>query len=224
MNGSTVSSPLTSVAVNSAGLFVAIGFKFASPTDYGPVYSTSTDGTTWTTPAYIAGNLNPALLSAITVNSSDLFVAVGGTLSTPDKPVRSTGALYATSTDGSTWSTPAQMPGSEITYVMDAITLSPSGTFVAVGTDLAGTREPIYSTSTDGSTWTNVALIGGYTGKTQITSVAINVSGDIVAVGSLINSQNEGYVPLYAISYAGSSSWSAPQPMGFPILKSIVVN
>jgi hypothetical protein len=61
------------VTVNSSGLFVAVGFR---PTSTYPVYATSTDGSTWTTPANMNNSSVAAPIYSITVNSSGLFVAV----------------------------------------------------------------------------------------------------------------------------------------------------
>jgi photosystem II stability/assembly factor-like uncharacterized protein len=62
---------MLSVTVNSSGLFVAVGYN-----GY-PVYATSTNGSTWTTPALMNGSSVAATMYSVTVNSSGLFVAVG---------------------------------------------------------------------------------------------------------------------------------------------------
>ncbi len=63
------------VAVNSSGVFVAVGYKYLSFND--PMYATSNDGSTWTTLARMNGSTNEGEMRAITVNRSNLFVSVG---------------------------------------------------------------------------------------------------------------------------------------------------
>ena len=92
INSSSVPSSMQSVAVNSSGLFVAVGYT-TNLTGL-PLYATSTDGSTWTTPALMNGSSVNARMLSVTVNSSGLFVAVG--YNGYNYPV------YATSTDGST--------------------------------------------------------------------------------------------------------------------------
>lgn len=67
-----------SVAVNSSGLFVAIGYQTDT---FAPVFSSSTDGTTWTVPKSLSGSMT-AVQSKIGVSSTGVFIAgTGGTLS-----------------------------------------------------------------------------------------------------------------------------------------------
>ena len=73
MNGSSVWARMSSVTVSKAGLFVAVGRSFTGQI----VYATSTDGSTWTTPAIMNGYPNDYGILSLTVNSSGLFVAVG---------------------------------------------------------------------------------------------------------------------------------------------------
>ena len=42
-----------------------------------PLYATSTNGSTWTTPAAMNGSTSRGVMRAVTVNSSGLFVSVG---------------------------------------------------------------------------------------------------------------------------------------------------
>jgi hypothetical protein len=119
------------------------------------------------------GSTTVAQMTAVTVNSSGLFVAVGYDANT--YPV------YATSTNGSTWTTPATMNGSTNTHIMTSITVNSSGLFVAVGYDDIDIY-PVYATSTNGSTWTTPAKIGTTAFATML-SVTVNSSGLFVAVG-----------------------------------------
>ena len=73
MNGSTSSAEMRAVTVNSAGLFVAVGYDVSEA----PLYATSSNGSTWTTPALMNGSTSYAEMRAVTVNSAGLFVAVG---------------------------------------------------------------------------------------------------------------------------------------------------
>jgi hypothetical protein len=52
---------------------VAVGYDNSNY----PVYATSTNGSTWTTPAAMNGSTTAAYMNSVTVNSSGLFVAVG---------------------------------------------------------------------------------------------------------------------------------------------------
>ena len=85
MNGITAYYDMTAVAVNSSGLFVAAGYDV----NYYPVYATSSNGSTWTTPSRINAN-TPVPLQGITVyNTSGKFVAVGATGDSNYSPVYS---------------------------------------------------------------------------------------------------------------------------------------
>ena len=75
MNGITAYNSMTAVAVNSSGLFVAVGYDVNGY----PVYATSSDGTTWTTPGRINGNTPTILLGVTVYNTSGKFVTVGET-------------------------------------------------------------------------------------------------------------------------------------------------
>jgi hypothetical protein len=161
-----------SVAVNPAGLFVAVG----SGRNYGlPLYATSTDGTTWITPTPMNGLAYgyPGATMSSVVYSAGLWVAVGWD--------NSNAAVYATSTDGSTWPTPARMNGSGTYAQMTSVAVNGSGIFVAVGTD--ANDYPVYATSTNGTTWTTPASMNGSTNPFFVKSVASNAAGLFVAVG-----------------------------------------
>ena len=169
MNGSTVVASMNSVTVNSSGKFVAVGYD---GNNY-PVFATSTDGSTWTTPVLMNGSTVVASMNSVTVNSSGKFVAVG--YDGNNYPV------FATSTDGSTWTTPALMNGSTVIAPMNSVTVNSSGMFVAVGRDYY--KYPVFATSTDGSTWTTPVLMNGSTVIASMNSVTVNSSGKFVAVG-----------------------------------------
>jgi hypothetical protein len=75
MNSSNVAARIVSVAVNTTGLYVAVGYTLSNA----PLYATSTDGSTWTTPALMNGSTSSARMNSVTVNNSGPFVAVGQT-------------------------------------------------------------------------------------------------------------------------------------------------
>jgi photosystem II stability/assembly factor-like uncharacterized protein len=111
---------------------------------------------------------------AVSVNSSGLFVAVGYT--------NTVGAIYSTSTNGSTWTTPTTIPsisGSGSTG-LNSITVNSSDLFVAVG-------YRSFTTSKNGSTWTPVVLMGGSVSSNQMFGVAVNSSGLFATVGQYNN-------------------------------------
>ena len=199
MNGSTGEARMYSVAVNSAGLFVAVGSKLSAPL-YTPVYATSTNGSTWTTPALMNGSTAGASMYSVTVNSAGLFVAVGA--NSTNWPV------YATSTNGSTWTTPALMNGSTYYASMTSVTVNSAGLFVAVG--INPSSRPVYATSTNGSTWTTPALMSGSTDEARMTSVTVNSAGLFVAVGYKLSAPASA--PVYATSTDGST-WTTPALM-----------
>ena len=179
MNGSSTFSAMNSVAVNSSGLFVAVGY---GSNNY-PVYATSSNGSTWTTPATMNGSSVQAFMYSVAVNSSGLFVAVGYN--------NSFYPFYATSSNGSTWTTPALMNGSTTVAIMNSVAVNSSGLFVAVGGNTSS--YPVYATSSNGSTWTTPALMNGSTAVASMFGVTVNSSGLFVAVG-----YNNSHYPVYA--------------------------
>jgi hypothetical protein len=176
MNGFTLNSVnMTGIAVNSSGLFVAVGYHQT----YGYFYSaTSTDGINWTTPNYHFNSEITISTPSISVNSAGLFVAVGENKST-------------TSTNGLIWTTPTSIPVNSL----KAITVDSSDRFIAVG---GQNNNPRYAISTNGVNWTY-----DYIGSQTITlckAVAVNSSGLIVVVG--YNSNN---YPVYYTSTNGTT-------------------
>ena len=208
MNGSTSYAQMTSVTVNSDGLFVAVGYDGSNY----PVYATSIDGSIWTTPALMNGSTSVAQMISVTVNSAGLFVAVGYDGS--NYPV------YATSSDGSTWTTPALMNGSTSYAQMTSVTVNSAGLFVAVGYD--NNFYPLYATSSDGSIWTTPVYMNGSVTSAIMTGVTVNADGLFVAVG-----YDNNLYPLYATSSDGST-WTTPALMNgstsYAIMTSVTVN
>jgi len=93
-------------------------------------YSTSADGSTWSTPAFITGSTYAMRMFSLTVDSAGVFVAVGqiqGTSTTP---------IYMTSINGTDWCVPTSFNGSTSTGFMRSVVYSTvTGKFISVGTD-----------------------------------------------------------------------------------------
>ena len=94
VSGNNLSNLMKAVAVNNTtGLFVAVGIGVGTGGKNGlPVYSTSSDGTTWTVPTRMNGAYTPATLAAVAVASTGLFVTVG---SGYGNTTNSTAPIYA---------------------------------------------------------------------------------------------------------------------------------
>ena len=86
MNGSTTVAYIKAVTVDYSGLFVAVGYN----SSIYAVYATSSNGSTWTTPALMNNISSDGVMTAAVMNSNRLCVAVGYT-NTNNYP------LYATS-------------------------------------------------------------------------------------------------------------------------------
>ena len=146
------------------------------------------------------GSTSVAYIKAVTVNSSGLFVAVGYDSSI--KPV------YAKSSNGSTWTTPANMIiGGSDTMFTQSIAVNNSGVFSAVGYDNSASNFPVCAKSTDGINW-SVTIMGvfGSLSTCYIGSITVNSSGLFVAVGRKTNG------PAYSTS-ADGYNWSIPALM-----------
>lgn len=191
MNGSTVDGEMLSIAVNSSGVFVAIGVNPSTR----PIFSRSTNGSTWTTPAQISGSY--CYLQSITVNSAGLFVAVG--TSGTSRP------NYTTSSDGSTWSALSEISSSTTTS-LTAVTVNSAGLFVAVGYDTPSYTAK-YTTSTNGTTWTTMAVMSSVATYAIMTSITVDSSGLFVAVG--YNASNQS---IFSTSSNGTT-WTVPALM-----------
>jgi hypothetical protein len=119
---SSAGSVVTGVAWSPvSNIFVAAMYKVN--TFYEPYYSTSTDGTTWTTLARIDGNIKP---ESIRCNEGGQFVIIGQNTHPGNQTPR-----YTTSTNGTTWSTITQLTSGQ--DGLTGLTVGPTGNFVAVG-------------------------------------------------------------------------------------------
>lgn len=177
-----VDANMKAIAVNSSGRFIAVG---ASSTGT-PMYATSINGTTWTTPSS-SGVVYP--FTSIAVNSSGLFVALGVATLTGD-------SIVYTTTNGSSWSS-LVLPVSKCTK---SIAVNSSGTFVIVGSDSSNNNSFISQTSTDGVTWTSVVTKQG---PVNIFAVTSNAAGKFIAVGRETTNGYPGY-----ITSTNGTSWS----------------
>jgi hypothetical protein len=170
------------IFVKSDNTFVAV----IPDTNYALMYSTSSDGITWTNPVTITGNnyytANNSNWGAM--NSSGRMVVVGNAAS---------GAFRLYSDDGTTWIGPTTI--SSGTFFgrlgpINAIGAQRGGNgFVAAGlvSDINTFTDFItYTSSADGVTFTTIALgpgTGAYTNP--INSVAANSSGKFYATSSV---------------------------------------
>jgi hypothetical protein len=164
-----------------------------------PFYSTSADGSTWTTPAAIPNATNGVFFfgASISVNTAGNFVVTGynsfGT--TP---------WYAFSANGSTW-TAQPMTGSGFTPKALAWS-NYHNVFVTIG-DISGSLG--YSTSTNGTTWTNPVSITGSTNLMTIFSLTEDSSGILVGVGQLQTAPGSNSLPCY-ITSTNATDWCVP--------------
>jgi hypothetical protein len=126
MNGSATIAYMQAITVNSSGLFVAVGYDSSGA----GVFATSSNGSTWTTPARMNGSAITVRMESVAVSSNGLFVAIGIDGNNDPSPGR-----FATSSDGSTWTTPANINNSSATNNINGIAVNSSGLFVVIGTD-----------------------------------------------------------------------------------------
>ena len=201
MNVSSTIANMYAVTVNASGLFVAVGYNNGGF----PVYATSSNGSTWTTPAVMNGTATPTMMLGVTVNAAGLFVAVGKASNSSSRTPQ-----YATSTDGSTWTNPTSMSAS-LPTTLTSVAVNAAGLFVAVGYDYYGAA--VFFTSSNGSNWsasTHGFMGGGAGAPGLMTSIAISSTGVFEAVGE---ANNTGGSPIYASSVNGTV-WTQPVPMG----------
>lgn len=163
--------------------FCAVGETYTAAGSFSPyktVVSTSTDGVTWTTPAYFGSSIPEAMsISGIVVNSAGIFVAYG-------RDNNSGYNWYSRSTDGITWTTFAKFNGANRTGT-PTMAVSPSSLFMAIF-NTGGTA--YVSTSSDGSTWT--------TPTSRFTPQSSTINTFAV---------NNGNVFVYLMLRGGNSTW-----------------
>ena len=200
-NGLSWSSPtimlsfyagLKAVAVNSSGLWVAVGFGTTFAT-----YATSTDGLTWSVNT-LTGTNN--LFVSVAAAPNGTFSAVGYKNDVTSAPIF---AKFAS--NGSVSNSPAAMNGSSVFAQMNGVTANSNGTFVAVGSD--ANTYPVYAKSTDGVTWNTPASMGGLTAIANMKAVTVYGNAPFIAVGD-----NGSGASMYATSNDGAL-WTKPANM-----------
>ena len=179
----------TAIAVSPAGRFVIVG-NYISGTLNSPCnFTTSADGTTWTTVAQLAPNYYQVY--GIASNASGFFVAVGaytggfGSFPLP---------AIVTSSNGITWNAPVTLTrasGVE-TCRFTSVAVNSTGRFVAIGFGLltGGGTAIMYATSTNGTTWSAVSPVKSTMAFAQMYQIAVGPSKVFAAVG--INSAGGG--------------------------------
>jgi hypothetical protein len=205
-NGTTWTTPTSiissvlnqpAIAVNSSGLFVLTGYDTSSRA----VFTYSTNGTTWTNGfAYFNGSTSVFQVRGIAVNSSGRFVAVGNGVGPNNL------GLFTTSTNGTTWTTPAVMNNSGATFVAQSVTVNSSGLFIAVGYNAS--IQCNCATSSNGTTWTSPTDInvGGaipFSTAGLFPIVVNNNTGLFVAIYD-----NPSVYPSYLSTFNGTT-WSS---------------
>ena len=210
-NGSTTTTTyMYGGASNSSGRLVAVGYRAStsSPFYQVPISSYSDNGTTWSTPATMGSpSSGYYYFYDVTCTSANLYVAVGYFTTTGSDGY----ACFSTSTDGATWTTPAQMgPGASAKYQMWGVTTNSSGTLVATGYGdfgVTGTLA-IQSSSTNGTTWTTPTNVNGTTTFSMMRRAGCNTSGRFIIVG-----RGAGGPPASSYSDNGTS-WTTPANIG----------
>jgi hypothetical protein len=195
---STIYAPISLVANNLSGLFVTLsGADSSSSPQYVGLYSTSTDGYTWSSFDKIGGSSAVAnsWIQDVAVSNSGQFIAVRY----PYSPQGNRASLeITTSTDGSTWSSFSQI-GSN--FYAQKIKVSSSGLFVIVGLNSLNNYYYSYVSSNNGSTWSgpnqiNSSTTGSYP---DIVDLAVNNSGLFVLLD----------VYGYIYTSTNGTSWSS---------------
>ncbi len=197
-SSSTTGSGVYSSCNTTVGNFL-VTWADNYPSDL-PIY-TIFDGSTWTTPSSIPSSSPAQTIIASSFNSGTgtFLVTWGGIISPLGYP------FYATF-DGSTWSTPAQIPSSSslASAVFSAVNPS-TGTFLAVWMD-GNSTNPYYATF-DGTSWSTPAQIPGSQSADTDIFVTFDPTSGLFLV-SWLDGQNFPPYPYYA-TFDGTS-WSTP--------------
>ena len=169
--------------------FLAVGINSSNY----PIYSTSSDGVTWATPAVIhatgIGNL-----WSLAVNSAGVFTVI--MVSNPGGV-----AVYSTSTDVTTWTTPTAVQDitNGVYFQNSSIAVNSTGNFVVTGYN-AFDSTAWYSFSVNGSTWISQQFSSGFTPRALTWSSYHNL---FVTVGGVTGGL------AYSTSTNGTT-WTAP--------------
>jgi hypothetical protein len=178
----------SSIAHNGSNLYIAVGVDGSVG---GPVYATSTDGTTWSAPTNFPGDEPPpgGGMNSI-IYQDNKFVTMGFN------------GYYYVYTNGS-WSSRAQIPNAGGSSIIVGLTYSETlGRYVGVGTNFQGGADsgnrPILTTSIDGSTWTAMTTLTDIKGAlTDVTSyndtfLAVGINNPGVTGEALYYSSTDG--------------------------------
>jgi hypothetical protein len=169
-----------------AGKFVAVGADgYVGSSAY---YTTSVDGTSFSTPALMNGAAVPFSVYGLAYGNG-VFAAIG--LGSNN---------YSTSTNGTTWATPT-LTTNDLGYIYGLA--FGAGKFVAVGA--SGSAIASYSTSTNGTYWSTATTMPFGTGNGQMNAVTYT-SSTWVAVGNTAGNSSGAF---YSTSTNGTT-WSAP--------------
>jgi len=160
------------ITVNTAGNFVVTGYNSF---DSAPWYAYSANGSTWAAAAMPGSGFPPR--SVVWSDYYELFITIG---SIP-------GSLaYATSPDGTTWTSPVTMAGSTSAATIVSLAEGPFGVIVGVGQlQVGATSEPIYLTTTNGTDWSVPTLLNGSAAVGYLRGVVWNTAtSTFVATGA----------------------------------------
>lgn len=165
------------------------GFNFTTPVTMTGI----------TTGFVVAGN------GIVACNSNNLFVAVCYNTGT-------TTPYYATSTNGTTWSTAGQISAN--TNHNDIRHISSQGTrFIMIGRS-AATSRGVWNTSTNGTTWnTTTTDFGSNTTACTMTCSAANSSAKFVAVGYDASNAALFSTTVASPVWSSSGAWTIPARM-----------
>jgi hypothetical protein len=212
-----------SMAVSPSGVFIVVGFVQGYP--YGVsnnvgVFSTSTNGITWTPWTLFNGFTDTFYAEGVTVSPSGVFVAVGSGEIPNGTPYPQSVGLFSTSTDGITWTTPAYFNGSTTApFSAREVKFNSDGKWVVMGYQFTTSNpstnpKPTVSTSTNGTTWTTPTLISDE--LCFMVSLAVNPqTQSFVAIGIKPNTGFPTYFTygMFTTSRDGTT-WTTPAAMG----------
>lgn len=200
-------SIMTGVAVNSTGRFVAVGYR--EPNNQG-IWSTSTDGINWTTPALFNGFTGNFFNPKIAVNQSDKFVVIASP----------SNAWVTTSTNGTTWDTPTDLGfpggGNFIMGELQSLIVDPSGRFIYTfshyynmfGSPFYYTYS-YYSTTGAAGSWNSFYHYGSNYGAEYLGAAITNSSGVFLTTHMNLNTNSFPYGRGYWQRAASITSSSA---------------
>ncbi|MDH6423187.1 sialidase family protein [Aurantimicrobium minutum] len=204
------------LAVNSTGIF-ALVYRVADMPNSRLYSMASTDGQTWSTPAMIGNTSRDYALPKLSASGPNFEVAWIGDVGASGY---TSNILYAaTSTNGTTWSSPAAISDDTSGYVANQQVLAPlpgGGFVVAYHSDRPGYVAIVVRTTSDGVTWSTgstawgtIVSPSGAVGNAP--SIAVSPQGRILvtylASAGAVSS-------AYATSSTDGTTWSTPVMIG----------